>query len=176
QIVRSMMQHASGATGKKQAVNLNEFVDEYIHLAIQTKQSQNKQIDVEVNRFYEFNGTVNLIPQEMGRVLINLVNNAFDALIEKNYQKDAHYKASLNISTGQRNGTVEIIVSDNGTGVPAEVIDKIFNPFFTTKPTGSGTGLGLSLSYDIVTQGHNGTLQVESEEGQGASFIIKLPV
>ena len=120
-------------------------------------------------------GTVEVVPQEIGRVLLNLLGNAFDAVYEHAASVNGQYEPMVTVSTRQVEGQLEIRVSDNGPGIPAEIKDRIFEPFFTTKPTGTGTGLGLSLSYDIVTQGHGGTLTVESAEGEGATFVITLP-
>ncbi len=118
---------------------------------------------------------INVIPQDIGRVLLNLYNNAFYAVFEKQKKYPDNYKPTVSVSTNKVNGKVEISVKDNGNGIPQKVVDKIFQPFFTTKPTGQGTGLGLSLSYDIV-KAHGGELKVETKEGEGAEFIIQLPV
>jgi signal transduction histidine kinase len=115
-----------------------------------------------------------VIPQEIGRVLLNLFNNAFYAVSQKKAQLNGQYQPQVIVSTKALADGVEIRVRDNGTGIPDSVKSKIFQPFFTTKPTGEGTGLGLSLSYDIITKGHGGELQVESKEGEGAEFIIQL--
>ncbi len=121
-------------------------------------------------------GTVEMVPQEMGRVLINLLGNAFDAVYEFAQSQNGQYAPVVTVTTRRENGHVEIRVADNGPGIPDDVKAKIFEPFFTTKPTGSGTGLGLSLSHDIVVQGHGGTLTVESAPGAGAAFVVVLPV
>ncbi len=117
-----------------------------------------------------------MAPQEMSRVLLNLLSNAFDAVHEKATTFDGGYQPEVRVTTHKVDGQVEIRVCDNGPGIPAAIQEKIFEPFFTTKPTGTGTGLGLSLSYDIVTQGHGGRLTVESTEGEGATFVITLPM
>jgi len=117
-----------------------------------------------------------MAPQEMSRVLLNLLSNAFDAVHEKATKSDGDYRPEVRVTTHKVDGQVEIRVGDNGPGIAQDIRDRIFEPFFTTKPTGTGTGLGLSLSYDIVTQGHGGTLIVESTEGEGATFVITLPV
>ena len=124
-------------------------------------------------------GKINIIPQDIGRVILNLINNAFYAVTEKKKQlrqagKNG-YEPTVTVTTKKENGKVEISVKDNGNGIPQKVLDKIFQPFFTTKPTGQGTGLGLSLAYDIVTKGHGGELKVETKEGEGSEFIIHLP-
>src|SRR5204863_7315008 len=119
-------------------------------------------------------GKINIIPQEIGRVILNLINNAFYAVDEKKKLHQNGYEPTVSVSTKKMNGKVEIKVSDNGNGIPQKVLEKIFQPFFTTKPTGQGTGLGLSLSYDIV-KAHGGELNVETKEGEGSEFIIILP-
>jgi len=118
---------------------------------------------------------VNIIPQDIGRVLVNLINNAFYAVSEKRKQTSNGYEPTVTVTTKKIDGKVEVSVKDNGNGIPSKVLDKIFQPFFTTKPTGEGTGLGLSLSYDIITKGHGGELKVETKEGEGSAFIIQLP-
>ncbi len=114
------------------------------------------------------------MPQEIGRVFLNLINNAFYAVNERKKLNEPSYEPEVIVSTRKEKDKVEIKVKDNGTGIPKNLVDKIFQPFFTTKPTGSGTGLGLSLSYDIVTKGHGGELKVETKEGEGTTFIIQL--
>jgi two-component system, NtrC family, sensor kinase len=125
--------------------------------------------------FDESIGNINIIPQDIGRVVLNLINNAFYVVDEKKKQIGDGYEPTVSVSTKKNNGKVEIKVADNGNGIPQKVLDKIFQPFFTTKPTGQGTGLGLSLSYDIV-KAHGGELKVETREGEGSEFIILLPV
>jgi signal transduction histidine kinase len=125
--------------------------------------------------FDETIGNINIIPQDIGRVLLNLINNAFYAVDEKKKSGIENYEPIVSLSTKKTNDRVEIKVGDNGYGIPQKIIDKIFNPFFTTKPTGKGTGLGLSLSYDIV-KAHGGELKVETKEGEETKFIIQLPV
>ena len=130
-------------------------------------------------------GNISIVPQDIGRVILNLLTNAFYAVTERNKQGIVGYEPTVSISTKKTGNKVEIRVTDNGNGIPQKVLDKIFQPFFTTKPTGQGTGLGLSLSYDIVTKGHGGELKVETKEarpddpigrGEGSNFIISLPV
>ena len=136
-----------------------------------------EDLKVEIKRELDVDaGTIEIVPQEIGRVLLNLLGNAFDAVHEQAQAVDSAYRPAVKVITQRVDGGVEIRVCDNGGGIPADIRDRIFEPFFTTKPTGSGTGLGLSLSYDIVTQGHGGTLQVESAAGEGATFIITLPI
>jgi signal transduction histidine kinase len=120
-------------------------------------------------------GKIKIVPQDMGRVILNLINNAFYAVSAKRKLQLEGYEPKVTISTRNLGESVQILVSDNGTGIPQKTIEKIFQPFFTTKPTGEGTGLGLSLSYDIVTKAHGGDLKVETKEGDGTTFIITLP-
>ena len=119
---------------------------------------------------------VNLRAQDIGRVLLNLYNNAFYAVNEKRKHAETPYEPTVTIASRRMNGKVELKVIDNGNGMPQKVVSKIFQPFFTTKPTGEGTGLGLSMSYDIVTKGHGGELKVETSEGEGSEFIIQIPM
>ena len=121
-------------------------------------------------------GKVNLIPQDFGRVILNLLTNAFYAVDEKKKSGIENYEPTVAIATKKGDDKISITVSDNGNGMPQHIINKVFQPFFTTKPTGKGTGLGLSMSYDIITKGHNGELKVESEEGKGSIFTIKIPI
>jgi len=175
-IVRSMMQHASGSTGQREATDVNALVSEHIELAYHGKRAQMPDFNAEMEQDLGADvGRVEMVPQEIGRVLLNLVGNAFDAVYERAASVNGGSVPQVSVSTRRLGDQVEIRVADNGPGIPDEVKERIFEPFFTTKPTGSGTGLGLSLSYDIVTQGHGGTLHVESEEGQGAVFIVTLP-
>ena len=175
-IVHAMMQHASGGTGQHQPTDVNALVSEHVNLAYHGKRAQVPDLHVTVKRDLDAQaGTVDMVPQEIGRVLLNLLGNAFDAVHEHAVSLDGAYTPTVTVSTRQVEDQLEIRVSDNGPGIPSEIRDRIFEPFFTTKPTGTGTGLGLSLSYDIVTQGHGGMLSVESTEGEGASFIITLP-
>ena len=126
---------------------------------------------------------INVVPQDIGRVLLNLINNAFYAVSQRNNVETLHatslqpqYQPTVIVSTQHINNQIVIAIKDNGAGIPADILPKIFQPFFTTKPTGEGTGLGLSLAYDIVTKGHGGTIEVESVEGEGTTFVVKLPI
>jgi two-component system NtrC family sensor kinase len=150
--------------------------DEYLRLAYQRLQAKDNTFKAElVTDFATDLGWVDVVPPEIGRVLLNLYNNAFYAVQQKCKTAPSDYQPTITVSTVQVDGQVEIRVKDNGTGIPKSVKAKIFQPFFTTKPTGEGTGLGLSLSYDIVTKGHGGTLEVTSIEGNGSEFIVALP-
>jgi len=172
-IVKNMLEHSKVGEGERSPTDLNELLDEYITLAIHGLEARGGE-HVEVKReFDRAVGRVDLVPQDMGRVFMNLLGNAFDALNEAGAVGSL---PTVTVTTAKLEDGVEIRVADNGPGIPPKVRAKIFEPFFTTKPTGSGTGLGLSMSYDIVTKGHGGTLDVVSEEGKGATFIVRLPV
>jgi signal transduction histidine kinase len=184
-IVKSMLLHSRGNTGVKEATDLNKLVDEYVRLAYHGYRARQKEFTVklEVDPDPEI-GKVNIVAQDIGRVLLNLLNNAFYAVQEKQRTAGADYSPSVTIRTrrhqsaaGDRHqAAISVSVVDNGMGMPVAVREKIFQPFFTTKPTGQGTGLGLSLSYDIVTKGNGGTLQVASTEGEGTDMTMTLPV
>jgi len=176
-IVRGMLQHSRASTGERQSTDLNGLADEYLRLAYHGLRAKDKTFNATFNtNFDEAVQKVEVLPQDLGRVLLNLFNNAFYAVQQRQKQGEPGYQPTVTVSTKQLPQQVEIRVRDNGTGIPETLRRKIFQPFFTTKPTGEGTGLGLSLSYDIVTKGHGGTLAVESQEGKGTEFIISLPV
>lgn len=176
-IVKGMLQHSQAGSGTKEPTNINTLADEYLHLAYHGLRSKDKLFNAELATSYDENlPKVNAIPQDIGRVLLNLFNNAFYAVNQKQKAATDDYKPEISVSTRSENGQVIIKVKDNGTGIPNAIKEKIMQPFFTTKPTGEGTGLGLSLTYDMVVKGHEGTIQVESEDGQGSEFIIKLPI
>ncbi|GAA4394781.1 hypothetical protein GCM10023187_00950 [Nibrella viscosa] len=176
-IIRSMLEHAGTPAGEKQPTDMNALADAYLQLAyygIRAK-DQGFTADLRLNLDPALQ-PITVTPQDMGRVLLNLYNNAFYATQEKaRRQQDSAYQPQIEVTTQVVNGKVSLRVADNGTGIPAEILSKIYQPFFTTKPTGEGTGLGLSLSYDIITKGHGGTMEVESQEGEGAEFVIALP-
>ncbi|AWH84664.1 hypothetical protein HYN59_05805 [Flavobacterium album] len=179
-IVKGMLQHSRASSGQKEATDINALADEYLRLAYHGLRAKDKSFNAElITRFDENLPKVNIIPQDVGRVLLNLFTNAFYATQEKSKQSqfsDAPYKPAVTVTTQQKGNSIEIIVKDNGTGIPDAIKDKILQPFFTTKPTGEGTGLGLSLSYDIVVKGHNGNIAIESEEGVFTTFTITLPI
>jgi two-component system, NtrC family, sensor kinase len=199
-IVKGMLQHSQSNSGIKEPTNINSLTDQYLRLAYQGLRAKDKSFNATLKTdFDETIGSLNIIPQDIGRVLLNLYNNAFYAVTEKKkqaapppeggiknpqneYEPTVTVKTSLNPPlgaspdlSGGRGAQVLIAVKDNGNGVPQKVVDKIFQPFFTTKPTGQGTGLGLSLSYDIV-KAHGGEIKVESKEGEGSEFIISFPI
>jgi signal transduction histidine kinase len=177
-IVRGMLQHSRTSTGQREPTDLNSLTDEYLRLAYHGLRAKDKTFNATL--VYELDPSLKPVPllaQDMGRVLLNLFTNAFYAVHQRQKQDpSANFKPTVTVRTESTANQVKITVSDNGTGIPNEVKAKIFQPFFTTKPTGEGTGLGLSLAYDIVTKGHSGNLTVESQEGQGTTFIITLPL
>ena len=192
-IVKNMLQHSRSSSGAKEPTDINALADEYLRLAYHGHRAKDKSFNVTVKTDFDPGiGKVNIIAQDIGRVTLNLINNAFYAVDEKKKQmapslkgkkEDASliYEPVLTVTTkrlspplGDR-GKIEIRVADNGNGIPQKVLDKIFQPFFTTKPAGQGTGLGLSLAYDIV-KAHGGELKVQTKEGEGSEFIIQLPI
>ena len=175
-IVKSMLQHSRKSSGQKEPTEINKLVDEYIRLAYHGLRAKDKSFNATIKtNFDEQLGKVKIVPQEIGRALLNLLNNAFFAVAEKAKSEIPEYHPTVEISTKKTDGRVDIRIKDNGNGIPQQVISKIFQPFFTTKQTGEGTGLGLSLSFDIITKGHGGELKVETEEGKYAAFTICLP-
>ena len=180
-IVKGMLQHSRSSSGTKEPTDINALCEEYLRLAYHGLRAKDKSFSAKFETILDNSiGKVNVMPQEMGRVILNLINNAFYAVNAKALQAVAapaavKYEPTVTVSTKKVNGKIEIRVADNGTGIPQKALDKIFQPFFTTKPTGQGTGLGLSLSYDIVTKGHGGELKVETKEQEGTIFIIYLP-
>ncbi|MEQ1798615.1 MAG: ATP-binding protein [Lacibacter sp.] len=180
-IVKGMLQHSSSGSGKKEPNDINALADEYLRLAYHGLRAKDKSFNATMKTDYDESiGNINIIPQDMGRVILNLLTNAFYVVNEKALSAvatptAAKYEPTVSVSTRKVGDKVEIKVADNGNGIAPKVLDKIFQPFFTTKPTGQGTGLGLSLSYDIV-KAHGGELKVETKEGEGSEFIIKLPL
>jgi len=176
-IVTGMLQHARTSTGAKEPVDLNALADEYLRLAYHGLRAKDKSFNAKMaTELDPAIGKVDVIPQDMGRVLLNLINNAFYAVTEKKNQAPEGYEPTVTVSSKRLKSGVEIRIRDNGTGIPESARARIFQPFFTTKPTGQGTGLGLSLAYDIVTKGHGGRMELETKEGEGTCFTIFLPV
>jgi signal transduction histidine kinase len=174
-IVKGMLQHSRSSSGVKEPTDINTLCDEYVRLSYHGLRAKDKSFNTAFKtEFDDAIGKINIVPQDIGRVLLNLFNNAFYAVNEKKKQQNENYEPTVSVSTTKKNHQVEIVVSDNGNGVPQNIIDKIFQPFFTTKPTGQGTGLGLSLSYDIV-KAHGGEITLDSIEKEGTTFIIHLP-
>jgi signal transduction histidine kinase len=174
-IVKGMLQHSRASTGKKESTDINALADEYLRLSYHGMRAKDKSFNATLKTDFDATiGKVNVVPQDIGRVLLNLFNNAFYAVSEKKKMQNENYEPTVSASTKKVDSKVEIHVRDNGVGISQKVVDKIFQPFFTTKPTGQGTGLGLSLSYDIV-KAHGGEIKVETKEGEGSEFIIQLP-
>jgi signal transduction histidine kinase len=171
-----MLQHSRTNNNKKEPTDINALADEYLRLAYHGMRAKDKVFNAAIKTdFDESIGLIKIISQDIGRVILNLITNAFHAVMEKK-KIDQGYEPTVTVTTKRVDKKIEIRVKDNGTGIPQKALDKIFQPFFTTKPTGQGTGLGLSLSYDIVTKGHGGELKVETMEGEYTEFSIILPV
>jgi signal transduction histidine kinase/ligand-binding sensor domain-containing protein len=176
-IVKGMLQHSRNGSGQKEPTDLNNLVDECLRLSYHGMRAKDKSFNAKTITSFDSNlGKVNIISQDIGRVLLNLFTNSFYAVMQKKKNAGEKYDPVISAKTLKEHGKVKIIIEDNGTGIPQKVIDKIFQPFFTTKPTGEGTGLGLSMSYEIITKAHNGELEVETKEGEFARFTIILPV
>ncbi|MBL0306478.1 MAG: two-component sensor histidine kinase [Chitinophagaceae bacterium] len=186
-IVKGMLQHSRSSSSVKEPTDINALADEYLRLTYHGLRAKDKSFNATIKT--DFDGTIgniNIIPQDIGRVILNLLTNAFYVVNEKQKAESGKlnassssagqpYEPTVSVSTKKVGNTVEIAIADNGNGIPQKVLDKIFQPFFTTKPTGQGTGLGLSLSYDIVTKGHGGELKAATKEGEGSRFTIILP-
>jgi signal transduction histidine kinase len=175
-IVKGMLQHSRTSSGLKEPTDINTLVDEYLRLAYHGMRAKDKSFNID----FSFNpdpgvGKVNVVPQDIGRVMLNLINNAFYAVHEKAKAGDPDYRPEVEVSTMRSGNQVVLAVKDNGKGISSNIKDKIFQPFFTTKPTGEGTGLGLSLSYDIV-KAHGGEIRVQSKKGEGSVFTVQLPM
>jgi ligand-binding sensor domain-containing protein/signal transduction histidine kinase len=174
-IVKGMLQHSRMNTGQMELTDINALADEYLRLSYHGLVAKDKSFKASMKT--DFDKTIkkiNIVPQDMGRVFLNLFNNAFYAVAEKKKRGHENYEPTVSVTTRLADGKVIIVIKDNGVGIPQKVVDKIYQPFFTTKPTGQGTGLGLSLSYDIV-KAHGGEIKVETKENEGAEFIISLP-
>ena len=182
-IVKGMLQHSRSSSGVKEPTDINALADEYFRLAYHGLRAKNKSFNATMESNYDESiGEINIIPQDIGRVILNLITNAFYAVSSKALEnKDSSYKPTVSVRTKKNGNVVEVSVTDNGAGIPDSIKDKIFEPFFSTKPTGQGTGLGLSMSYEIITKGHGGKLKVETlpdgeagKEGKGTTFTIQL--
>jgi signal transduction histidine kinase len=185
-IVKGMLQHSRTSSGVKEPTDINALADEYLRLAYHGLRAKDKSFNADFipiaigTEFDESLPKINVIPQDIGRVLLNLINNAFYACTEQSklFQSSElwkSYQPQVTVSTIKLDDRIQISVTDNGPGIPASIVDKIFQPFFTTKPTGQGTGLGLSLSYDIV-KAHGGKLEVRSTAETGSVFSLQLPI
>jgi signal transduction histidine kinase len=188
-IVKGMLEHSRASTGAKVTTDVNALADEYLRLSYHGLRAKDSSFNATMETHFDPDlPKIEVIPQDIGRVLLNLINNAFYAVhqrtVETLHATSLPYQPTVIVSTKKLENAIEISVKDNGNGISEAIKDKIFQPFFTTKPTGQGTGLGLSLAYDIVTKGHGGTLEVLSVteghpdsigKGLGSEFIINLP-
>ncbi len=180
-IVKGMLHHSRTSSGQKELTDINALADEYLRLAYHGLRAKDKSFNADFKTDFDKSiGRINIVPQDIGRVILNLINNALYAVNEKIKaphppEGGAEYKPMVTVSTKKLDDKILIIVADNGNGIPQKVLDKVFQPFFTTKPTGQGTGLGLSLAYDII-KAHGGEIKVETREGEGSEFIIQLPI
>ncbi|MDB5127593.1 ATP-binding protein [Mucilaginibacter sp.] len=176
-IVKGMLQHSRASSNIKEPTNLNTIADEYFRLAYHGLRAKDKSFNAELVANLDPNlPLINIVPQDVGRVLLNMFTNAFYAVHQKQKTVGGDFKPRVEVSTKVIGKEVEVIVRDNGSGIPDAIKDKIMQPFFTTKPAGEGTGLGLSLSYDIIVKAHKGHINIESKEGEGTAFIITLPL
>ncbi|TKK69332.1 DUF2225 domain-containing protein [Ilyomonas limi] len=174
-IVKGMLQHSQASSGKKELTDINALIDESLRLSYHGLRAKDKALNATIHTSFDAGvGKINIIPQDISRVMLNLFNNAFYAVNEKKRQLNGTYEPKVSVHTKKENHSITITVKDNGNGIPQNITDKIFQPFFTTKPAGQGTGLGLSLSYDII-KAHGGEIKVESTEGEGTKFIIYVP-
>lgn len=174
-IVKGMLQHSRTSSGKKETTDINALCDEYLRLAYHGLRAKDKSFNIKFETKFDATiGLIDIMPQDIGRVLLNLINNAFYATDQRRKKGEADYEPMVIVATKNLKDSIGITVTDNGMGIPDAIKEKIFQPFFTTKPTGQGTGLGLSLSYDIV-KSHAGKIEIQSEENSGTSFNIQLP-
>jgi two-component system, NtrC family, sensor kinase len=174
-IVKGMLQHSRSSSGQNELTDINAMCDEYVRLAYHGLRAKDKSFNADLKTNFDPQaGKINIVPQDIGRVVLNLITNAFYSVNQKRKEKKEGYHPAICVETKRMNKDIEISVNDNGTGISGEILDKIFQPFFTTKPAGHGTGLGLSLSYDII-KAHGGELKVETKIGEGSRFIIRLP-
>jgi signal transduction histidine kinase len=176
-IVKSMLEHSRGVSGERREVDLNVLIDEALNLAYHGARAQDQSFNIDFEKDYDSGvRQIELAPQEMTRVFLNLFANGFYAATRRARENgDGAFRPVLTVGTRDLDDAVEIRIRDNGVGIPDDIRDKLFQPFFTTKPTGEGTGLGLSISYDIVTQQHGGTITVASRPGEFTEFTIRLP-
>jgi signal transduction histidine kinase len=176
-IIRGMLLYAHGKSGERVPTDINTMLAEYVSLAYHGLRASDNSFNIKIEQDYDPTiGLIDVVQQDIGRVFLNLINNACYATHQKKKADAGSYNGLLKTSTRNMGDQVEIRIRDNGSGIPASLTEKIFNPFFTTKPAGSGTGLGLSISYDIIVNQHHGEIKVETLEGEFAEFIIRLPI
>jgi len=175
-LLGALMRRAGAGTGVHEMTDVNAFVEEFLRIAYRSRQFLNESFHCDVERHYgEHVGEMLLNRHEMGRALLNVLVNAFEAMDEA-AEARASYEPRITVTTERSDGHVEIRIADNGPGIPSEILDRVFEPFFSTKQMSAGTGLGLSVSHDIVTGGHEGSIRMDSIEGQGAAVTIRLPI
>jgi signal transduction histidine kinase len=176
-IVKGMLLHSRGTAGEKTPTDINDLLEQYVNLAYHGMRAQNKDFNITIERDYDKTlEKISVVPQDISRVFLNIINNGCYAANDKKKKGSDDFSPTIKVSTKNLKEKVEIRIADNGNGVPDKIKDKLFQPFFTTKPTGEGTGLGLSLSYDIVVKQYGGEIKIESKEGEGTKFIIQIPV
>jgi two-component system, NtrC family, sensor kinase len=175
-IVKNMLLHSRAGSGERRSVELNAVVEDSLNLAYHGARAENQEFKIKLERSFDpAAGQVDLFPQELTRVLLNLISNGFYAAMKRKAEMKDGYEPTLAAATRDLGDRVEIKIRDNGSGIPPEVKEKIFNPFFTTKPPGQGTGLGLSLSYDIIVKQHSGSIEVDTQPGEFTEFKVILP-
>jgi signal transduction histidine kinase len=175
-IVKNMLQHSRAGTAKKEPTEINKLADQYLRLSYHGFRAKEKEFNATLQTDFDSSiEKINVVSQDIGRVLVNLFNNAFYAVNERKQKLNEPFEGNIIVRTKRADSKIEIRVKDNGNGIPQKVVDKIFQPFFTTKPAGQGTGLGLSLSYDII-KAHGGAIELVTKEGEGSEFVIQLPV
>jgi signal transduction histidine kinase len=171
-----MMQHARGSSGQRELTDINQLLDEAVNLTYHGMRANDASFNIRIEKEYDDSiGKIEVVPQDLSRVFLNLINNACYAAHQKKRDSLDGFSPTLSVSTKNLGDKIEIRIRDNGNGIPLDIREKIFNPFFTTKPTGQGTGLGLSISYDIIVQEHKGEIKVETEEGEFTEFVVRLP-
>lgn len=175
-IVKGMLEHSKGISGQKELTDINKLADESLRISYSSTRAKDTSFTASFETFLDDSvGEIFLVPQDIARVFLNLFNNAFYSVNEKRKLSDENFNPTVSVTTKRENNKIVIVIRDNGTGIPQKIVHKIFQPFFTTKPTGQGTGLGLSLSYSII-KAHGGEIKVESIPGESTELIIKLPI
>lgn len=175
-IVKGMLEHSKGISGQKELTDINKLADESLRISYSSTRAKDTSFTASFETFLDDSvGEIFLVPQDIARVFLNLFNNAFYSVNEKRKLSDENFNPTVSVTTKRENNKIVIVIRDNGTGIPQKIVHKIFQPFFTTKPTGQGTGLGLSLSYSII-KAHGGEIKVESVSGESTELIIKLPI
>ena len=176
-IVSSMLMHSRGTSGEREEVDLNQLILDYCNLSFHGMRATQPGFNADIkNELDPLIGKMNLVPQDIGRVILNLLNNAFYAVFKRQQLDGTQFQPEVLVQSIKKKNHVQVCVSDNGMGIPSHLHTKVMEPFYSTKPSGEGTGLGLSLSYEIITQAHGGQFSFESKEGEGTTFFIELPI